>query len=334
MPTFNAKSDLTPARQRAQRFARRRWWRELLFKDWSLKLLALAITLGLWFGVTASRAPAAMRLHGVALSFLLPEDMEISNDPREQVEVTLSGEKNKLDALVTNNLVLTADVRSYREGERVARLVPENITMDLPDGVRIVRVEPSTVALKLERRIERQIEVKARIEGRPAEGFDVQGVEVTPARITVRGPASHVQKLEHAPTETISLDALREGFVARGIAVDIEDERIVALEGVVTVQVKIGEPLVERRFADIANAIAREGNPPAQSTQNVAVVLRGARSVINKLNTEELRVVWQSDAGAGDAWLVPRVVLPVRAEGKVEVVSVEPARLIFGKVGN
>lgn len=327
MPASNTKNDLTPARQRALRFVRRRWLRELLFEDWSLKLLALAITLGLWFGVTAQRAPAALRVRGVALSFLLPEDMEISNDPREQVEVTLNGESKSLNEIVANNLVVSADARNYREGERVVRLTPENVTVNLPNGVRVVKIRPSTIPLKLERRIEHQVEVAARIEGRLAEGFEVQRVEITPARITVRGPASHVQRLERAPTETISLEGLREGFVAQGVAVDIEDERVVALEGAVTVSIKIGEPTIERRFTNVANGWAQNGNAVAQPVRDVAVVLRGARSVMNGLKIEELRVVWQTNAQAEGGMLVPRVVLPAGMTGKVEVISVEPEQL-------
>jgi len=50
-----------------------------------------AITLGLWFAVTGQRAPATARLRRVALHFVLPNDMEISNEPREEVDVMLRG---------------------------------------------------------------------------------------------------------------------------------------------------------------------------------------------------------------------------------------------------
>ncbi|MDQ1560635.1 MAG: hypothetical protein QOD32_3695, partial [Pyrinomonadaceae bacterium] len=57
----------------------RRWLHDLLFADWGLKLLALAITLGLWFAVTGQRVPTTARLRKVPLFFVLPPDMEISN---------------------------------------------------------------------------------------------------------------------------------------------------------------------------------------------------------------------------------------------------------------
>lgn len=248
MPTqTNSRSEMTSAYRRAQKLARYRWLREMVFEEWTLKLVALVITLGLWFGVTVQRAPAAMRVRNVPLSFLLPEDMEISNEAREQVEVTLSGEKNKLDSLIARNLVITADVHGYREGERVVRLTPENVAMELPSGVRVVKVEPGTVPLRLERRIERQIEVVARLEGEPAEGFILRGAIATPSRITVRGPLSHVQRLGRVLTETISIGNRRESFSAGQVAVDVEDERVAALDGVVSVQIFIEKQAAEQQ---------------------------------------------------------------------------------------
>jgi len=76
------------------RGAARRWLRALLFEDWTLKLLALAITLGLWYAVTTQRAPATKRLHDVPLEFLLPENIDIGNDPVDKVDVMLEGSQD------------------------------------------------------------------------------------------------------------------------------------------------------------------------------------------------------------------------------------------------
>ena len=48
-------------------FMGRRWLRELLFEDWGMKLLALAITFGLWWAVTGQRTPASLPLRHVPL---------------------------------------------------------------------------------------------------------------------------------------------------------------------------------------------------------------------------------------------------------------------------
>lgn len=163
----------------------RRWLHDLLFADWGLKLLALAITLGLWFAVTGQRVPTTARLHEVRLSFVLPTDMEISNEPLNKVDLSLRGSKRALDALKSDDVSLSYDASSYRPGERVVRLSPNNITLQLPEGVSpegvtIERIEPSSIPLRLERRVERELEVKPGIRRQIAGGFRVDGRAVSP----------------------------------------------------------------------------------------------------------------------------------------------------------
>src|SRR5919199_997842 len=189
----------------------RRWLHDLLFADWGLKLLAFAITLGLWFAVTGQRVPATARLRRVPLHFVLPNDMEIANEPREEVDVTLRGGKQILNSLRAQDTILNFDASAFSPGERLVRLSPE------------------TVPLRLERRVEREVEVEPRLEGKPADGYELLGVEARPPRVRVRGPESRVNALQEAPTESILLDGRRDNFVAAQSAIDIEDRKLVVL---------------------------------------------------------------------------------------------------------
>src|ERR1700750_2517609 len=181
-----------------------RWVRALLFEDWTIKTLALLITLGLWYAVTTQRAPATMRLHNVPLEFVLPENIEIGNDPTKVVEVTLQGGRGKLREINGANHVARADVAALRPGDRVARL-SDSVRMDLPEDVHIIEVTPRSVTLHLETVVEQDVLVEARFEGELPAGFRRTNVTVTPERVHVRGPESHVNSVERAFTETISL---------------------------------------------------------------------------------------------------------------------------------
>lgn len=303
----------------------RRWLHDLVFADWGLKLVALAIALGLWLAVTGQRAPATARLRNVALHFVLPPDMEIGNEPREQVDVILRGSRRVLNNLRAGDVVLTYDAGAHRAGERMVRLTPANVTLELPQGVSgegltVERVEPANVPLRLERRVERQVEVEPRIEGKPAEGYEVQGVEVRPARVRVRGPESQVNELQKAPTEIVSVEGRRENFIATQTAVDIEDRKIVPLDPAVDVIVRIGEPAAERRFDSIP-VVLPEGAQGEPQPARAAVRLRGPRSVIQNLRADDLSLILEP---AGDGQLRARLRLPPALEGRVEVVSMQP----------
>src|SRR5919199_4477189 len=134
----------------------RRWLRALFLEDWTLKALALLITLGLWYAVTTQRAPATKRLHDVPLEFLLPDNVDIGNDPVDKVDVMLEGSQDKLAVLTSRDLVAQVDVTTLLPGDRNPRLTEKNVSMELPDGVRIVEITPRSLTLHLEPVVERE----------------------------------------------------------------------------------------------------------------------------------------------------------------------------------
>ncbi len=308
-----------------------RWVREFLTQDWTLKLLALAITLGLWFAVTGQRAPTTVRLRGVQLAFLRPADMEISNDPRDEVEVTLSGSRRALDSLNVRNLIVNVDISNMRPGERVVQLTPERggvVSMELPDGVQIEKIEPSTVPVRLERLSAQLREVRVQFDGQPAEGYEVRAVEITPRHVNVRGPQSHVEALQAASTETISLDGRRETFIEQQIAIDIQDQKIVALDPIVSVRVIIEEQRVERTFANVvvrppdANDNSGDGNTRVEPPR-ASVTVRAPRSIAERLRAEDLTIML---APHDDGSFQPRLIVAPDYAGQVELINTRPTQ--------
>jgi YbbR domain-containing protein len=296
-----------------------RWLHALFLEDWTLKLLALLITLGLWYAVTTTSAPATKRQPGVQLDFILPDNVEIGNEPLDKVDVTLEGSRGKLAELNTGSLVARADVTNLKPGDRFVRLSDKNVKMDLPEGVRILEITPRSLTLHLETVVEREVPVEARFEGELPEGFKRLGVEITPASVRVRGPESHVRDVEKAFTETISLAGQRESIKLPQIAVDIPDRKVAPLEPNVSVRVEIAEEQSERRFASVP-VLSDAGGTVTPST--TIVVLRGPRSIVGALRAEDVRVFLET---AGDGSIAPRLALPPAAAGRVELVSTSPS---------
>lgn len=296
-----------------------RWLRALLFEDWGLKLLALVITMGLWYAVTATRAPATIRLRGVPLEFSLPERVEIGNDPVGEVDIMLEGSQGKLAEINARNIVARADVTPLRTGDRVLRLSERNVTMDLPTGVRIVDITPRSLTLKLEPVVEREVEVEARFEGTLPAGFARRDVQISPAVVTVRGPESHVRAAERVYTETISLEGQRESLTFPQLSVDVPDRKVTPLVNAVAVRVEIAEEEAERRFTNVPVRSFKGGRAAPESA---ALTLRGPRSVVESLQPGDVGLVLEvRDDGAA----VPRLALPPDLAGRVELVSTAPA---------
>jgi hypothetical protein len=303
----------------------RRWLRALFLEDWTLKALAMLITLGLWYAVTTQRAPATKRLHAVPLEFLLPDGVDIGNDPLDKVDVTLEGSQDKLAVLTARDLVAQVDVTGLLPGDRTPRLTDKNVSMDLPDGVRILGITPRSLTLHLEPVVMGEVPVEARFEGAPPAGFARGPAQVMPERIRVRGPQSHVAAVERAYTETISLAGRRETLVLPQVAVDIPDHKVVPLDASVSVRVEIGEEQSERRFTNVP---VRGDGGGTVTPDSASVTLRGPRSVVETLRPDDLRlVIMQGEDGRPSA----RLTLPPGAQGRVELVNTSPSEFTINR---
>lgn len=211
-----------------------------IFLDyWNLKLLALAITLGLWFAVNGQRTPTTERFSGVQLNFQLPGDMAISNDPSDEVELTLSGAKSDLNLINARDLKASLDLTDRRTGDRVVQLTPGRLRIDLPSGVRLEKVQPSSIQIRVEPVQTRELEIEAKLEGKLAPGYELNGVSINPPKVRVVGPASNVNALTRATTETMLLEGRKEDFSVPQTAVDVADPKIVVLDTLVDVTVHI-----------------------------------------------------------------------------------------------
>jgi YbbR domain-containing protein len=295
------------------------WLRRIFIEDWALKLLALAITLLLWLAVTGVNKPVTIRT-GVQLNFIRPDKLDISNDPPRNVDVLLTGRRSNLDKISKLDLVGTVDVSDQHEGERVVRLTSDRVQMDLPDGVKIESFQPSTIPVRLEPIVERQLEVEVKLVGKLDEGHETYSARATPDKIVVRGPAGHVNGLPDAPTESVSLDGRKESFVSPHVAIDIADNKIDLLTTAVDVAVEIGERRTEKTFAGIAVTTDQGGTPEPRTA---TVTVYGPISVIGQLQPSDVRVTLTRTQQNS---LEPHLQLPDAIRDRVILRSIKPSQ--------
>lgn len=254
MPYQDIEDEPTTTVRRAPG-AGERWLRKILLEDWGLKLLAIAITVVLWFAVTGQNKPVMQRTM-VQLNFLRPEGMEISNDPPASIEVVLKGSSAKLDQ-VGSRLMATVDVTDQKPGERVIRLSQDRVQLSVPAGVSIESFRPATVTVRLEPVVQSSASVDVKFDGKVAEGFEVSGVSANPGSVSLRGPAERLRNLQRVTTETVSLDGRRESFTISNVAISMPDPKIEVLADSVQIRVEI----VEKKRSDLHLRFANDAPP-------------------------------------------------------------------------
>ena len=293
-----------------------RWLRRIFVEDIGLKLLSLVITLLVWTAVTSENQPTTTNV-AVPVNFVRPENLAISNDPPRTIEVLLTGSQSKLKNLRLLDLVATVDLTDSKTGDRVIRLSPERVSIALPTGVTIASFQPATLAIRLEPIVKREVSVDVHLDGMGAEGFEVYGTQATPATVWVSGPASHVQAIENAPTETVSLEGRQDSFTVSRVSVALPDEKLEVADGVVDVTVTIGPKRIEKRFENIP--VRRSDNSTA--IQFSTVTLLGPSQALEELKHEDI-VVLVDRSPSGEQ--VPRLQLPAAVQQQVKLITINP----------
>ena len=282
--------------------------RKIFLEDWSLKLIALVVTLALWLGVTGLSTPTTKRFT-VPLSYSISNDIEITNTPIQEVDIVITGDKRKIDQINRSELAALMDISDLPPGDRVLQLTPENVRVTLPQGVKLDEVQPSRIAVRLETVEEKDIEVRPQLTGQPAAGHEVYDTSVTPARVRVRGPASYIKTLDFVPTGEIDVSGASQDLVARQVPVSVPNPRAAVFSTVVDVNVRIGEERVRRLF-----------NITTPAGKHVSAVLYGPKSMLVDLKPEQLKVeLIRNEAGNE----TPSLTLPGELQQTVRIDSVK-----------
>jgi YbbR domain-containing protein len=291
------------------------------FRHIGLKLVALAIAVVLWIAVSGEdtverglRAPLELQQ--------FPPNLEIQGEPPSFVDVRMRGTSGALSRIGQGDVVAVLDLHTAREGNRLFAITPDQVKT--PFGVEVIQVTPSAVTLSFEPSATRQLPVSASVEGKPAPGFVVGAVTVTPERVDVVGPESAVRRATEALTEPVSVtDAQRE--VHEVVTLGLVDPALrLKTQRTANVVVQIIPAPMERivhglpiHLNNVGRSVSAQAVPPV-----VDIVLRGRREPLTRLRADE--VVAFVDVGT----LGPgEYTVPVQAEAPDEagVMRINPS---------
>jgi YbbR domain-containing protein len=229
----------------------------------------------------------------------------------------LTGSRNKLDDLTSLDLVATVDISDQRAGERILRLA-DKAQITLPQGIKVDGFQPSAIPIRLEEIVDRQLAVEPKLEGKPADGFEVYSVYPNKGSVVVRGPESRVNALQKVATESIWLPGHKESFTASNVALDVADPKVDLLDPMVNVAIEIGERRTEKTFSGVPVSTADGGEVQPAIT---SVTLLGVASYLDALKPDDIKIVLDGQN------LEPRLMLPDALKGKVILKSVHTSKI-------
>ena len=193
-----------------------------LFVNFDLKIISALLAVLTWYYL-ATAGVEERRFPRVTPRIInLPPNVARRSPRLPNVTVVLRGPRGQLDALEGRQIVAQIDLghvqadshepvtTSVRLSDTTIRLAGEgDRSLPLPHGVGVVRAEPESINVTLERLAARELPVKVATKGDPAPGYTLV-TAAQPPRVVVRGPFRLLQTLTAIRTETIPVDGLRE----------------------------------------------------------------------------------------------------------------------------
>lgn len=176
--------------------------KKILSKNLSLKFLAVVLAAALWFFVAGQSSTEVGFLVPIGYKGV-PKDLIITSTPPDEVDVRVTGPKLLINNLSSSKIIAEVDLSGADEGLNTYRFKPSDITT--PMGVKVLSLKPASVEVRMERLETRTIRVKPVIKGRPAKGYEVVDIIVSPATVDVTSVKKGLQTIESIGTVPLDI---------------------------------------------------------------------------------------------------------------------------------
>jgi hypothetical protein len=185
--------------------------RQVLLRNWPLKLAALALAVIVW--VLVASEETASELVPVQVEVDLPPDVVLAK-PAPPLRALVTGPGRELIKLYSSPLTLRAELpRTAQPPRWRLEVSPANVAVPRTANVTIQDVEPRSLELSLDRLARRDVPVALRALVQPESGFALSGrPTVSPGVVRVVGPRALIAGLDSFPTESIEIRGVTGAF--------------------------------------------------------------------------------------------------------------------------
>lgn len=173
-------------------------------QTWGLRLLALAIAVGLWFAISVDKREArGQRAVEASVLYNNPQGLVIL-DPVQQLTVIVSGPDRQIASLDPSQVSVRVDLAGSLPGLLTVNIGADDVSM--PQGLRVESISPNQVPLQLDEKITRRLPIVVSLVGEPAAGAIPGEPAVVPTEMPVEGPRTKLAEIESLATSPVSLD--------------------------------------------------------------------------------------------------------------------------------
>lgn len=177
-------------------------FRQVFTQNIGLKFFSLVLAFAFWRIITSEdiaevgfNVPLELRN--------MPEGVEVVGDVINSVNVRARASAKLIKRLTAADMYISINLSHPFLGEHTYPL--NNVSVQAPVGVEVIRVVPTHVKLRLERTIRKTLPVNVRWKGSLGDFKGTPRLDAEPAEVQVEGPESRVNDLTQVSTDLIDL---------------------------------------------------------------------------------------------------------------------------------
>jgi YbbR domain-containing protein len=250
-------------------------------RNLGLRLISLLLAIGLWIFVNAGQHGAMVTLQ-VPVSYReLPAGFVITNPHPDFVKVQVSGPRTLLSLIDPSRLTVRLDLSGVGVGQASFKLSPDSF--NVPRQTTVTGISPSQIVLDIDKIVTRDIPVHLYVTGKPAHGYKVTSISLTPSTATVVGPSRYVNRLDDIDTDPCNLNGAsgnltcEVNLVDPGPMVSLETDTVMA-------KLALAPVIGNREFHSVPVEVRDSSYKFKLQPQRISVTVRGPEPELAKLD--------------------------------------------------
>ncbi|HID70114.1 MAG TPA: YbbR-like domain-containing protein [Desulfobacterales bacterium] len=296
-------------------------WMQLSPKDWVLRIISLGLAIVLWYFVGGEDIVNKNVLVRVEV-INLPRDLVISNQFKKEIEVSVSGPRSLV--LDIENLAISRQIDLAKATPGTMVIDNNNDDIPVPRGVNVLRIQPKSVILSLDKLIQKQLEVNPVTIGNVAPDYVLKEIRMEPDSISITGPETVLSQFEVLRTKEIDIGGLS-ASTQKQIPLEL-DPVIVDLIGATTVtaDLVIQVKTVKKKIPNFPVEVIIDGVKQRVTPAKVSITVALPKTLIRKkVDLNSLFKVTATDE-ENDGQMQVKVTPTKKFSNPIQILKIDP----------
>lgn len=252
------------------------------------KVISILFAMVMWLYVMGEVNPqSSIEFSDIKVQLLNTENLKqtglvIMGQKDFDVNVKISGRRNDIYKITSQDIIARADLRGYQEGENS---IP--VEVSIPPKAEIVDITPKQIKIKFDKIVKRQKTIVVRPIGTTAEGFEPSEAMAVPSEAIVEGPETLVNSVTMVVAD-VNVKGKKKDIIDRLPLkpMNIKGKEVSGVE-VKNKYVEVTQPIL--RIKEVPISIQYKGTPKTEfkitdraPTKNT-VLIKGREEIINNI---------------------------------------------------